>query len=287
MTPTISDPKTLDLPIGRVVYLDSGPSDGPVVVLLHGGGLDCARLSWRCLLPELAGRYRVIAPNWPGYAGSAPFDRPYQIADLGVWLIAVLDRLGIERASLVGVSMGGGAALWTAAHHPERVTALIPVGTFGVAPKAPFHLLSYVLTHLPLNAASFALLRRSRAMLRRALEALFADPGKLTDALVDEVAEVLSEAGSGQAFTQFQRGEMALSGLRTALRSELDEMQHPTLFVHGRKDALVPLAAVEAAAARMPQARLEILEAGHWPMRECPDAFNRLVLDFLSQHAAA
>lgn len=253
------------------------------MVLLHGGGFDNASLSWRKLFPELLGSHRVIAPNWPGIGGSSGFGRPYQVSDLVAWLIALLNALEVEKASFAGVSMGGGAALCLAAHHPHRVDRLIPVATHGVTPKVPYHLLSYFLMRLPVNAVTYAMMRRSRRVLRSTLESIFADRDQVTDELVDETAEAIADAGAGEAFTHFQRGESALAGLRTDLRARLPEMKQPTLFIHGRSDPLIPLSSVEHAAAAMPNARLKVMNAGHWPMRELPQEFNRSVLDFLAE----
>ena len=97
------------------------------MLLLHGGGLDRAYLSWRYLFPALAARRTAIAPDWPGYGGSTLFDRPDTISDLGRWLISFMDRLEPDCADMVGVSMGGGAALSTALNHPARVGRLVPV----------------------------------------------------------------------------------------------------------------------------------------------------------------
>ncbi|MEM9975696.1 MAG: alpha/beta hydrolase [Pseudomonadota bacterium] len=269
------------LPSGNATYLEARSEHPETVVLLHGGGLDCAHLSWRLLIPELATTHRVIAPNWPGYGGTQAFGRPYRIADLGQWLMTFLDHLGIKQTSMIGISMGGGAAIWSAINHPERVKALIPVGTFGVAERAPSHTLSYLLTKLPLNAVSFAVLRRFPTLLRRSVEALFADPARVRPDLVAEVEDVLRAAGNGAAFTHFQRGEMTATRLRTVFERDLKQVSQPTLFIHGAKDKLVPLEAVKTAAARMPNANLKVMDAGHWPMREQPEAFNELVVSFL------
>lgn len=271
------------LPSGRATFLEAGSGNSRTVLLLHGGGLDCAKLSWRLLIPALSANYRVIAPNWPGYAGTAAFGGTYTIADIGAWLMAFLDHLAIERACMVGISMGGGAALWSAINRPGRVAALVPVGTYGVAARAPYHTLSYWLTKLPLNAASYAIMRRSPRMLRRAVEAIFAEPSRVTTELLAEVEEVLRSAGNGAAFSNFQRGEMTATRLRSAFAPELREVFHPTLFIHGRDDSLVPLEALETAASSMPNARVEIMDAGHWPMRESPEAFNELVISFLRE----
>lgn len=109
---------------------------------------------------------------------------------------------------MFGVSMGGGAALWCAINQPARVESLVPVGTYGVAGRAPYQILSYLLTKLPLNLVSYAMMRRNPKMLRRALEAIFAEPGKVTREIVAEVVNVLADSGNGATFSNFQRGEM-------------------------------------------------------------------------------
>ena len=280
---TLPPVRSITLPTGRATYLMSEQGASSPVLLLHGGGLDCATLSWRYLFPALAPDRTVVALNWPGYGGSDAFGRPYTIADLGKWLLAFLDALQIERAALVGVSMGGGAALWATLHHPERVTRLVPVASYGLAARAPYQRLSYLAARLPVNRLSYAVMRRSHWALRRALAAIFADPGKVTEAIVTEVQGVLDSAANARAFSDFQKGELTPGGLRTVLTPELAHIKQPTLFIHGRDDSLIPLADVERAAAAMPNARLAVLDAGHWPMRECPDAFNRLVEAFLRE----
>ncbi|MFQ6550586.1 alpha/beta fold hydrolase [Aestuariibius sp. 2305UL40-4] len=278
---TLTAPRSISVASGKATFLEAGLQNARTVLLFHGGGLDCASLSWRLLMPALSQSYRIIAPNWPGYAGTTAFGRPYTIADIGQWLMTLLDHLEIERASMIGVSMGGGASLWSALNHPERVEAIVPIGTYGIADRAPHHRLSYVLTKLPLNAVSYAVMRRYPSMLRRALEAIFANPEKVTDEIIAEVQDVLGSAGNGAPFTNFQRGEMTSARLRTSFGSELSKVSCPSLFIHGKEDSLVPLKTVEAAIGLMKNASLEVMDAGHWPMREDPETFNELVLAFL------
>lgn len=266
---------------GRATYFRHVKPYSTPIVLLHGGGLDCASLSWRRLFPVLGQTNSVFAPNWPGYGGSDPLGGPYTIADLGRWLLSLMDALEIENAHMVGLSMGGGVALWVAIHHPERAERLVPVGTYGVQGRAPYHLLSYLTAQLPLNTLSYALMRRNRGVLVKALQMIFADPAKLTDDIVDEVAEILQTSAVGRVFSNFQRGEMTLRGLRTVLTPQLKAVHHPALFIHGRSDNLVPLVDVQAAASKMPSARVDVMDAGHWPMRECPLEFNEKVVAFL------
>lgn len=277
--------RTLD---GRRVSLHrDGERGGVPVLLLHGGGLDRASLSWRYLLPELAKRRHVIAPEWPGYGGSEGIGRDHTLADLVAWLVALLDDLAIERVDAVGVSMGGGAALWFALEHPDRVRRIVAADAYGLQDRAPFHLLSYLATRLPLGAWSGALLQRSRWATRRALGSIFADRGRITDELVDEVLDMLRTGNGLATFGRFQRGEVGPRRLRTILLPELHCVLAPALIVHGEGDTLVPLADARRAADAMPNARFVTLDAGHWPMRERPERFNKIVLDFPGDRLSA
>ncbi|MBK9260519.1 MAG: alpha/beta fold hydrolase [Polyangiaceae bacterium] len=109
----------------NIHYCHAGDT-GPVVVLLHGGGIDSARLSWELLIPELAHTHRVFAPDFPGYGESdKPADLPYTLEYLAAFAIEFLDVLRIERCSLVGISMGGAVAMSVALDQPERVEKLV------------------------------------------------------------------------------------------------------------------------------------------------------------------
>ena len=281
---SLSEPKTRLVDERRVSFHRTAERGGVPILLLHGGGLDRASLSWRHLFPALAASGRdVIAPDWPGYGDSEGLGRDHTLGDLGAWLLAFLDELHVERVDAVGVSMGGGAALWLALEHPGRVRRIVAADAYGLQDRAPFHGLSYLLTRLPFGAWSGILMRRSRWAVRRALGSIFADPDRIDDALIDEMLDVL-RGGTGLAtFGRFQRGEVGPRRLRTVLFSRLDRVRAPVLIVHGERDTLVPLANARAAAERMPNARLVTLDAGHWPMRECPERFNQIVASFLER----
>jgi len=257
--------------------------DGPsTVVLLHGGGADSALLSWRLAIPELAQHGTVIAPDWPGYGGSEIFPEEYQFERMISWLTALLDDLGVQRASFVGISMGGGAAISMALSHPERVERLALVDSYGLASTFSYHRLSYWMIHNPwILDWSWALVRRSRRLTRMSLGQIFADPRNITPELEEEAYQAALDPSGQRSFGKFQKAEMLPDRLRTCFMDRLGEIQAPTLIVHGEKDKLVPLAASQEAARRIPNARLEVIpDAGHWPMREQPQQFNRLLVGF-------
>ena len=263
--------------------------NGSPVVLLHGGGTDSATLSWRLAIPALAAEHRVFAPDWPGYGGSQVFAGPYTSEAMAAWLDALLDALGLEKTSLVGISMGGGGALAYTLAHPQRVIRLVPVDSYALARKAPMHFLSYLVVRMPwLTDLTWAWVRRDRRMAAWSLGSIFADKRNITPDLEEEVWQAIQDPTAQHSFASFQRYEVDLRGLRTCLMDRLGEIRCPTLVIHGEKDSLVPLAAAREAARRIPNARLEVVQgAGHWPMRECPQEFNRLLLEFLSDETGS
>lgn len=265
----------------RIHYYAAGL--GSPVLLLHGGGTDSASLSWSCTIPALADDHRVFALDWPGYGESVRAEIPHCLDNYVALLPKIMDALGIEQASLVGVSMGGGIALGFALSHPERVNRLVLADSYGLQTRAPWPLLSTLLVRLPwINELTWALTTRSRSLAAASLKTIFADPSRVSPELLDEVMAEVRRPGAGRAFRAFQRCEAGWRGLRTSYLDELGRVTAPVLLVHGAQDRLVPLRWAQEAARRLPHARLEVLEnCGHWSPRECPQQFNRLVTAFL------
>lgn len=257
-------------------------SDNTPVLLLHGGGIDRASLSWRYLVPELANHVSIIAPDWPGHGQSGALGGTFTLDDLGQWLVRFLDEVDFDLVDVVGVSMGGGGALWLALNQMSRIRKIIPVDSYALqATSPPSQLLAYLITRTPTTWLSQSLLRHNRWMMRYALTQIFADKTRITDELVLESLEVVRECDGLKTFSEFQRGEVTPRKLRGCLMQELHNISAPTLLIHGQYDSLVPLHYAEEAAGNISNATLLTLDAGHWPMREQPEAFNKAVIDFL------
>jgi pimeloyl-ACP methyl ester carboxylesterase len=269
----------------RVRCLAAGARGAPPALLLHGGGFDAAEFSYRHAIDPLSRLRRLFAPDWPGYGGSDKPDLRYDLAYYGGFLGRLMDSLGIERAALVGVSMGGAAALSFALRSPGRVEKLVLVASYGLGEDIPYGRLGYFLAHAPLAAdLIYALLRRSRRSLRWGLRRIVHDPRVVSDELVEEARRLLNEPASGKAFRSFRRSEVAWGRLTTDLSERLGELDAPTLIVHGEDDRVVPLEWAQRAHERLPNSELCVLRGcGHWPPRECPDEFNRVVSDFLAR----
>lgn len=262
--------------------LTAGSSGSPVL-LLHGGGADSATLSWSLTIEALAQQHRVCAPDLPGYGES---DRPDRVYSLDYYLLFVrdlLDALELQRTRVAGLSMGGGIALALALNHPQRVDRLVLVDSYGLQNSAPFHRLSYLLVRMPgLNELTWAMMRRSRWMLRYSLRGILRQPAAITDDLIDELKREAQRPHAGRAFHTFQTDEVQWRGLRTCFMPRLKEITAPTLIIHGAQDTLVPLALARQAQQQIPDCRLHVIDqCGHWPQRDNPVEFNRVITEFL------
>lgn len=240
-------------------------------------------MSWSLVLRAFPDR-RLVAPDLPGYGETPRFRGAYSVDALAAWTEAFAEEARLAPGGVMGISMGGAAAIAYALRAPERVRALIAVAAFGLGGPAPLPRTLYLLSRLPLTLLVYGAVALNDRAAQRALRNVFADLDRVPPDLLDAVraaARVQLRTGS---FLAFMRGETTWRGFRTDLSTRLPEIACPTLFVHGTADMLVPVAASERAARLVPGARLARVEgAGHLPMREAPEAFERAVRPFLEE----
>lgn len=267
----------------RVHYLAAGDT-GPPVVLLHGGIIDSAVISWGEMVHRLADDFRVFAPDFVGYGRSEVPDVDYTTAFHARTVTGFLDAVGLESAHLVGLSMGGAAALGVALDDPDRVDRLVLVDAFGLTDELASGRLTWLLAKLPVfNRLAVALFRRSRRATKAALGGVAADPDSLPAAAVGAVHEQAKRPGTCVAFRRWRTHEVTRHGYRTDYRPRLHQVAAPTLFLHGEHDEVVPVEAAREAAEMVPDADLTVFEnCAHWPPREDPDRFEETVRAFLT-----
>jgi pimeloyl-ACP methyl ester carboxylesterase len=268
----------------RVHCLTAGGVGSPVV-LLHGGGIDSASFTFSNIIGPLAEERHVFAPDWPGYGHSDKPDLGYAMGFYVDFLGCLMDALGLKTASLVGISMGGGAALGFALRSPERVEKLVLVDSYGLGSDVPWGRLGYLMVRAPLvDKLTYALLRRSRTMIRWSLYGLVYDRQKVTEEMVEETSRLLDDPRAGRAWGSFQKNEVGWDGLRTDFSDQLRGLLMPTLLVHGSHDRAVPVAWARRAQERIPDCELrEFSECGHLPPREQPEEFAWVVGRFLAR----
>lgn len=276
--PTDVEAGRADLDGLGVRYLHAG-NDGPPVVLLHGGGMDAASVSWRTVQPALAGEFRTFAPDWPGFGESDPPERGPTTDYYVEVLTRLLDDLGLDSVALAGVSMGGGVALGFALDSPERVDHLALVDSYGLGGDVPGgRIAAWIAGSDRLNGLLWGALERSRWATGLTVSAATVEP---PPGLADEVYAELQRPGATRAWRAFQRAEVSSTGLRTNYLDRLPDLEVPTLFVHGERDSFVPVEWAIRAATIVPDAEVRVLpNCGHWAPRERPGRVATLLADF-------
>ena len=262
-------PKTIWLEVEglRVRCLTAGAS-GPPVLLLHGGGIDSAGFSYKYAIEPLARSHRVFAPDWPGYGKSDKPGGEHTMEFYAAFLGGLMDALQLQRASLVGLSLGGGAVLGFTLRSPRRVEKLVLVDSYGLGDEVPWGRLGYLLVRAPLiGNLTRALLRRSRRMIRWSFYNVVHDHRAVTDEMVEEAYQLINRPGAGDAFSSFQRSEVGWNGLRTSFVDRLHEIKAPVLVIHGANDGFVPAAWARRAHERIVGSELHVLSncAGTYP----------------------
>jgi pimeloyl-ACP methyl ester carboxylesterase len=241
------------------------------VVLLHGGGVDSACFSWKQVWVDLVASGPVLAPDLPGFGATPLGAVGASVRGYRDWLLAFLDAAKVDRAILVGLSMGGAVALDTALTASDRVAGLVLLSPYGISPATPWGQVGWAVVHMPgLDALTSAVLRHSRFAVRRSLAVMLRRPGSLTDDVVSETQQLLCAPNAGAAWRQFQRHEVRWSGPGTDLRPMLGSLRCPTLLISAEHD-LVAAADVRAAAKQILNARFLVVPgAGHALPRDAP-----------------
>ncbi|MGI6004336.1 MAG: alpha/beta fold hydrolase [Christensenellales bacterium] len=281
----------LDVDAMRIHCLTAGESSRPPVMLLHGGGIDSATLSWGDAIAPLSEIAQVFAPDLPGYGLSDTPDIQYTTDFYIQFLSRLLDALHLDKISLVGLSMGGAISLGFTLRFPDRVKKLVLAAPGGIQDYAVtwsrwMFVAGYLFVHLPfINDLSYRYMGRSWESIRKQLAAsgAFYRAERLSPQLVEDVYRHANLPGRGKAFSSWQRSEYLWKGSGTYFVDRLHEITVPTLFINGDKDRAVPLACAQEAHRLVTGSKLHVLkDCGHWAQREMPEAFNRAVGEFLS-----
>jgi pimeloyl-ACP methyl ester carboxylesterase len=260
---------TIEISGGRRVHYDVS-GEGPDLLLISGRGGQ--RAGWGPVVGMLSPHFRVITFDNRDAGENEPETTGYSIADLAGDAAGLLDALGVERAHVLGHSMGGFIALHLALDRPRLVDHLVLVGTspvVGAAIGRPLALLSE-------SEWVADPVERSRAAAPTSHAPGYFDT---RPAELDEVAELAR--GNRMTLAGYNRQQTAMSETHD-VRERLSQIDAPTLVIHGDLDALVPLGGGRLLAAGIPGARLVVYPGvGHVPQREAAEQFRRDLLGFL------
>jgi pimeloyl-ACP methyl ester carboxylesterase len=254
---------------------------GPPLLLIHGIGDSSA--TWRTVLPQLARKHTVIAPDLLGHGASAKPRADYSAAAYANGMRDLLGVLGIDRVTLVGHSLGGGVAMQFAYQFPEHTERMALVASGGAGRHVSPLLRA---ASLPGAQAAIAALRLPGARLAvntavSVLERL--DTGLGVDAPdLRRVVEALPDATARAAFIRTLRSVVDWRGQVVTMLDRCYLVRGmPTLLLWGSRDSVLPVGHAYQAYAAMPGSRLEIFDgAGHFPFRTDPERFVSVLEDF-------
>jgi pimeloyl-ACP methyl ester carboxylesterase len=270
--------RSVQTPQARVSLLEAGA--GPAILALHG--LGATKVSFLPTIAALGGRFRVIAADHPGFGDSEkPIGARYDAAYLADAAVGVLDALELERANIVGNSLGGRVAIEVGLSHPERVE------------------------RLGLLAPSLAWLRRSRwqplvRLARPELGLVQVTPRRLVEGLVQRMIPGSERGWAAVGVDEFLRAYLTPSGRaafyaaarqimleeangKDGFWTRLRELDVPSLFVWGRNDRLVPIAFAHHVSDAAPRARHLELDCGHVPQLERARETHEALAEFFAR----
>ena len=255
---------------------------GPALLLLHG--LGCDHTTWLPVVAALSRRYTVIAPDLLGHGRSAKPRADYSVGGYANGMRDLLTVLGIDKATVVGHSFGGGVAMQFAYQFPERTERMVLVASGGLGPEVTpairavttpgFHQAMAVLT-LPgiRHVGKAGLVALSRTDLKAAHD-------------LDEVAEIydsFKDPAFRTAIRHVVRAVVDWKGqiVTMADRAYLTQAM-PMAVIWGRDDRVIPVRHASNAAALAPHARIEVIpHAGHFPHKDHPQRFAKVVHEFI------
>lgn len=261
---------------------------GPAVLLIHGIG-DSSD-TFRDLIGPLARDHTVIAPDLLGHGRSDKPRADYSVAAYANAMRDLLSVLDIERATVVGHSLGGGVAMQFAYQYPERCGRLVLVSSGGVSREVHpiMRLAAAPMADLALPLLRVPPIRLLGRGLLRALEGLQTDFGHDADDFM-RTFDALPDARSRRAFVRTLRAVVDVRGQTVTMLDRCYLTQAiPTLLVWGTRDAVIPFAHAQMAHAAMPNSRLEAFTgAGHFPHHHDPERFLSVLRRFLHETAHA
>ena len=257
---------------------------GPkTVLLLHGAGCDSTKLSWKEVFHAFPDDFSVYAFDFLGYGRSDRADDLVGDTFFSTHIEcvkSVVEHYGLSDFVLAGLSMGGAIAIGFALRYPENMKALIPVDTWGVSEKMPFHRLSYwYVHHTDLTLTQYRWCAKYRWLARWSISyALIGNKKRITHALVNEVMKACIGDMAGMSMLNFQRSAADKDQSKPYYLERLKDLKMPVVYIIGEKDPLVPLNDIYRAAQENPDSRVEVFKScKHWSVKEQPKKFCKIV----------
>jgi len=262
-------------------YVTAG--SGPVVILIHG--IASSSTTWGRVMPALAERTTVVAPDLLGHGGSTKAAGDYSLGALANGIRDLMAALGHHRATFIGHSLGGGVALQFAYQFPGRCERLVLVGSGGLGKEVGllFRALSFPgAEHVLAPAFAPAVQSRSTAVVNWLRNVGIPFPPSFDEIWQGYVS--LMDGDTRRAFFHALHSVVDPGGQRVSAMNRLHLASlRPILIIWGERDSIVPVRHARAAHQAMPGSVLHVFEdVGHWPQHDRPEEFARVVLAFIN-----
>ena len=252
----------------KINYVEAGDPGKPKVILLHGLGGSIG--NWQTNIAAIGQNYHVIALDHIGFGKSDKPPLKYRLGTFVDFLDKFMSELKIEKASLVGNSLGGWIAALTAIKYPNRVEKIVLADAAGIIP-ATYN-----------EAEVYQLNNSTRDEIRLNLKRLFATPAlQNNEALVDQFLTLRVLSGDGNTINSLIE---SIKRKEDFLNTRLGEIKKPTLIIWGKQDGLLPVADAYTFNKGIVNSELVIFDnCGHAPQFEKAIDFNKAVLAFLAK----
>jgi pimeloyl-ACP methyl ester carboxylesterase len=284
--PIVTHHRTMTIDGINIFYREAGPADAPVVLLLHG--FPTSSHMFRNLIPELADRYHVIAPDYPGYGQSDMPDRAkfsYTFDRFGELVDGLLDQLGVKRYAMYVMDYGAPVGWRLALKHPDRVTALIvqngnayeeglkefwnPIKAYWADHSEEHRKALYVL--VAPETTKFQYTDGVRDVTRVA-----------PDNWVHDQA-LLDRPGNAEIQMDLFYDYRTNLPLYPAVQAYFRKNQPPTLIVWGKNDKIFPADGAHPYKRDLPNVEFHLIDTGHFALEDKSDEMVPLIRDFLSR----
>ena len=270
-----SSPQMLDVDGLKVHYKETGPQAAPALLLMHGFGSSLQ--AWDDWSLKLEQKYRVIRLDLPGFGltGASPANDYSEEKDLAI-LTHFADKLGLEKFSIIGHSMGGKMAWTLAASQPERVQALVLMAPDGFPEAKDFGTKPYEVPVVTGLIKYFL----PKYLVRKSIEPAFAEADALSDARVNRYYDMLRAPGVRAAIL-----ERSNQTIYTDPVPRLKAIKAPTLLIWGEQDQMIPSTNAKSYANVLSNSTTVLVpKLGHLLQEEQPEKGLTAVMQFLDSH---
>ena len=278
-----STPQFIDVAGNTIAYIENGQGDP--LILIHGFGGSI--WNWEYQYQELSASYHVTVLDLLGSGMSDKPDIPYTPQRLVRFFEGFLDSLKIQRATLIGNSMGAGLAMAMALTFPDRVQGLILISGFPSDPRASVaspHYQQFINRRPPLWLAKFGNWISGRWATKALLEEIIHDQTLITPVVVERSYQNRHRSDFLPPLYSLMDN---MEQWEEEYGARLNTIQHPTLIIWGAEDRVFPPRVGQQLQSTMPHARFQVIpDAGHIPQWEKPTQVNGVIREFLNQNSS-